>query len=94
MNMQFFKSKKSDNNIFIKNKFSPLSSKMIDMKLYSRKFTNKNNEIFETKNNNTFNKEKKRIIKNKKVQIFTPEENHFLAISNLQKIKNYGRYFS
>ena len=94
MNMQFFKSKKSDNNIFIKNKFSPLSSKMIDMKLYSRKFTNKNNEIFETKNNNTFNKENKRIIKNKKVQIFTPEENHFLAISNLQKIKNYGRYFS
>ena len=94
INLQYFKSKNEENNIFIKNRLSPVSSKMIDVKLYTRKFKNKKIEIKEVNNNNTFLKNNKRIIKNKKVIIFTPEENHFLAVSNLQKIKSYGNNFN
>ena len=94
INLQFFKSKNTENNIFLKSRLSPLSSKMIGNRFYSRKIKNKKIEKIETKSNKTLLKDNKRIIKNKKVRIFTPEENHFLAISNLQKIKNYGNNFN
>ena len=94
INLQFFKSKNNDGNKLIKNRISPQSSKMIDMKLYARKFSYKKLEKIETKNNNTFMKDCKRIIKSQKVRIVTPEENHFLAISNIQKIKNNGKNFN
>ena len=94
INLQFFKSKNIDNNNLIKNRISPLSSKMIDMKLYTRKFSYKKLEKIETKNNNTFLKDNKRIIKSQKMRIITPEENHFLAISNIQKIKRNGKIFN
>ena len=94
INLQFFKSKNNDGNKLIKNRIGPQSSKMIDMKLYARKFSYKRLEKIETKNNNTFMKDSKRIIKSQKVRIVTPEENHFLAISNIQKIKNNGKYFN
>ena len=94
INLQFFNNKRKVNNIFIKNKFSPLSSKMMDMKLYSKKFSYKRIEKLETKNNNSFNKDNTKITKNKKIVIITPEENHFLAVTTLQKIKNYGINFS
>ena len=97
INLQFFKSNSNNNinNIFIKNKFSPVSSKMVDMKLLTKKYLKRDNErILEKKGNNTFFKDNKRIIKNKRVKISTPEENHFLAIINIQKIKQYGYIFN
>ena len=95
--MQFFKSNSNNNinNIFIKNKFSPVSYIMFDMKLLTKKYLKRDNErILEKKGNNTFFKDNKRIIKNKRVKISTPEENHFLAIINIQKIKQYGYIFN
>ena len=95
INLQFFKNKKDDNKCLMKNIFSPLSSRMIDMKLYTKKFSKRESEkFFEKKNNNTFFKDNKRIIKNKKIRIATPEDNHFLAVINIQKIKKYGKTFS
>ena len=41
-------------------------------------------------NNNTFMKVNRRSIKCKNVKIVTPEENHFLAVINIQKIKSNG----
>ena len=95
INLQFFKSRKDDNKGLIKNRFSPLSSKMIDMKLYTKKFSKRESEKFlDKKNNNTFFKDNKKNIKNKKIIIATPEDNHFLAVINIQKIKKYGKQFS
>ena len=56
INIQFFKSNSNNNinNIFIKNKFSPVSSKMVDMKLLTKKYLKRDNErILEKKSNNT-----------------------------------------
>ena len=95
INLQFFKSKNKENNIFIKNKLSPLSSKLIEIKSYTRKNLSKERVKFpEHKNNNTFFQDNKRIIKRKRVRIFTPEENHFLAVINVQKIKKYDKEFN
>ena len=92
--MQFFKSKNKENNTFVKNKLSPISSKLIEIKSYTRKNSSKERiKFLEQKNNNTFFKDNKRIIKRKKVRIFTPEENHFLAVINKQKIKKYDKEF-
>ena len=67
---------------------------MIDIKSYTRKNSSKERiKFIENKNNNTFFKDNKRIIKRKRVRIFTPEENHFLAVSNIQKIKKYDMEF-
>ena len=94
INMKFFKNKNKENNIFIKNKLSPISSKLIDIKSYTRKNSSKERiKFLEQKNNNTFCKDNKRIIKRKRIRIFTPEENHFLAITNIQKIKKYDKEF-
>ena len=94
INMKFFNNKNKENNIFIKNKLSPISSKLIDIKSYTRKNSSKERiKFLEQKNNNTFFKDNKRIIKRKRVRIFTPEENHFLAITNIQKIKKYDKEF-
>ena len=94
INLQFFQKKQKENNIFIKNKLSPICSKMIDIKSYTRKNSSKERiKFLEQKNNNTFFKDNKRIIKRKRVRIFTPEENHFLAVSNIQKIKKYDMEF-
>ena len=94
INLQFFQKKQKENNIFIKNKLSPICSKMIDIKSYTRKNSSKERiKFIENKNNNTFFKDNKRIIKRKRVRIFTPEENHFLAVSNIQKIKKYDMEF-
>ena len=96
INLQYFKSKKDDNKGITKNRFSPLFSKMIDMKLYTKKYTKRESEKFFDKknNNNTFFKDNKKNIKNKKIKIATPEDNHFLAVINIQKIKKYGKEFS
>ena len=94
INLQFFKSKNKENNIFVKNKLSPISSKLIEIKSYTRKNSSKERiKFLEQKNNNTFFKDNKRIIKRKRVRIFTPEENHFLAVINIQKIKKYDKEF-
>ena len=94
INMKFFNNKNKENNIFIKNKLSPISSKLIDIKSYTRKNSSKERiKFLEQKNNNTFFKDNKRIIKRKRIRIFTPEENHFLAITNIQKIKKYDKEF-
>ena len=94
INLQFFKSKNKENNIFVKNKLSPISSKLIEIKSYTRKNSSKERiKFLEQKNNNTFFKDNKRIIKRKRVRIFTPEENHFLAVINVQKIKKYDKEF-
>ena len=94
INLQFFKSKNKENNTFVKNKLSPISSKLIEIKSYTRKNSSKERiKFLEQKNNNTFFKDNKRIIKRKRVRIFTPEENHFLAVINVQKIKKYDKEF-
>ena len=93
INLQFFKSKNADNintNNFTRKKSSHLSPKRIDMKLYTKKLSNKKIEKIEMNNNNTFMKVKRRSIKCKNVKIVTPEENHFLAVINIQKIKSNG----
>jgi len=60
------------------------------MKLYTKKLSNKKIEKIEMNNNNTFMKVNRRSIKCKNVKIVTPEENHFLAVINIQKIKSNG----
>ena len=98
INLKFFKSKNTNNdnknNILIKKKMSHLSPKMIDMKLYTKKLSNKKIEKNEMNNYNNLLKVNRKSIKSKNVKIITPEENHFLAVFNIQKIKSYGTNIS
>ena len=97
INLKFFKNKNTDNdnknNILIKKKMSHPSPKMIDMKLYTKKLSNKKIEKNEMNNNNPL-KVNRKSIKSKNVKIITPEENHYLAVFNIQKIKSYGTNIS
>lgn len=71
INLLFFKRKK------MKKKISTLFSKMIDMKLYTLKHSSKKLEKVETKNNNTFMKVNKKILKVKSENSYTRRKSFF-----------------
>ena len=94
INLLYFRNKKRE-NMLISKKLSPCASRIIDMKLFTKKFIKREREkLLETRNNNTFTKDNRRNNKYKATKIFTPEENHFLAVINIQKIKINGNIIS
>ncbi len=61
----------------MKKKISTLFSKMFDMKLYTLKHSSKKLEKVETKNNNTFMKVNKKILKVKSENSYTRRKSFF-----------------
>ena len=107
INFQFFnridnkKGKKTKNNsnkkksvIFTKKRNNYYLKKVNESQNENKKIKNRNNNNIEKKVNNTFIKiSNKHIINNENTCSITPEENHFLAIKQIQQINKNNDIF-